>query len=368
VQQRGLSGLRSPVPPPTGNHARRAAPAAKEGATISHSDTLSGPWFEDFRRGDVFDDAPAVTLTEGHAALHQAMFGDRSRLPLDVELSRRVTGSARPLVHSCLVANLAIGQSTQASQRVLGNLFYRGLAFRAPVFQGDTLRTVTRVVGLRQNRVRQGRPATGMVALEMEVTNQRGESVLRFWRCPMIPCRDPGAVTGHDDAFTELPESLDLAAVAAALPPWDLAPLAAFGGTHFQTLRPGDVLEPEAADTVTLAPELVRLTLNMAMTHTDRTRSVYGRRLVYGGHTISMAAAAVSRALPNVIGIVGWRSCDHLAPVFEEDILRSRITVGDRHPLARGGLVALRVEVRAERAGEDARTPVLDWHLLAWFA
>ena len=42
---------------------------------------------------------PALTLTWGHAAIHQAIAGDRLLLPLDAELSRAVTGAdqrARP--------------------------------------------------------------------------------------------------------------------------------------------------------------------------------------------------------------------------------------------------------------------------------
>ena len=58
---------------------------------------VGGPWFEDFKHGQVFDDAPSVTLTDGLATLHQALSGDRLRLPLDHELSRWVTGrSAAP--------------------------------------------------------------------------------------------------------------------------------------------------------------------------------------------------------------------------------------------------------------------------------
>ena len=70
------------------------------------------PYFEDFVVGDEFNDVPAVTLTDGHTAIHQALFADRSRLPLDLELSTRVTGHEKALVNPSLVCNLAIGQST----------------------------------------------------------------------------------------------------------------------------------------------------------------------------------------------------------------------------------------------------------------
>jgi acyl dehydratase len=268
-----------------------------------------------------------------------------------------------------LVCNLVIGQSTRPSQRVRGNLFYRGLLMLRPVFVGDTLRTRTEVVGLRQNRVREGKPPTGVVALRVTAENQRGEPVLDFWRCPMLPLGDERLRTAHADAFDDIPEELEPGRVAAAVPgSWRLEAFrAACRGEHFADLVEGTLYEVEARDTVTCAPELARLTLNLAQTHTDAGASAYGRRLVYGGHTISIAAAQVVRALPNLVTILAWQGCDHLAPVFEEDVLRSDVeVVGLRRLDAGGGLVELRVLVHATRgdgAGEGAEVPVLDWRL-----
>jgi 2-methylfumaryl-CoA hydratase len=330
---------------------------------------VGGPHFEDLRHGQVFDDAPALTLTDGHAAVCQALFGDRLRLPLDAVLCAAVTG--RPgLAHPMLVCNVVIGQSTGASQRVRGNLFYRGLVLLRPVFLGDTLRTRTEVVGLRQNTVREGRPATGLAALRVRAENQRGEAVLDFWRCPMLPLGDATVRTGHADGFEGIPEEVDPARVAAAVPGgWRLdAVRSACPGEHFADLVEGTRYEVEGRDTVTCAPELARLTLNLAQTHTDAGASAFGRRLVYGGHTISIAAAQLVRALPNLVTILAWCGCDHLAPVFEEDVLRSEVEVTGLRPLdAGGGLVELRVEVHAARGapaqGAAEETRVLDWRL-----
>jgi acyl dehydratase len=156
---------------------------------------VGGPYFEELVRGQVFVGAPGLTLTPGYAALHQALSGDRLRLPLDHELSAAVTGRVEPLAHPTLVCHVAIGQTTAPSQRVRGNLFYRGLRLLRPVHLGDTLRTRTEVVALRQNRPKPGRPATGLAVLRVQVHNQRAEPVLDFWRCPMIPLRDPDADT-----------------------------------------------------------------------------------------------------------------------------------------------------------------------------
>ena len=333
------------------------------------------PFFEDLRRGQVFDDAPAVTLTAGHAALHEAVFGDRLRLPLDLELSRAVTADDRLLANPNLVCNVAIGQTTFPSGRVIGNLFYRGLILQRPVFLGDTLRTTTTIAALRQNRPKPGRQATGMAVFEMHVENQRGETVLHFWRCPMLPCRDPEAITGHADSFDDIENELDMDRVRAAVPAaWHLdAFRERLPGRHFDDVPEGAIFVVEGRDTVTSAPEIARLTLNMAATHTDAGASSHGRRLVYGGHTISIAGAQLTRALPNLVTFVAWRSCDHTGPVFEGDVLRSEFEIEAKHPLpGGGGLVDLRAKVRAERGEGDSATGeevlVLDWRAIALLA
>ena len=332
---------------------------------------VGGPWFEDFTPGQVFDESPGMTLTPGHAAVHQAVTGDRLRLALDAELCRAVTGDERMLVHPNLVCDLAIGQSTPPTQRVRGNLFYRGLVLERPVFAGETLRTRTEVVGLKQNRRRPDGSATGLVALRIRTTDARGEPLLDFWRCPMIPLRAPETDTGHADRFDDIPAEVDPAAVEGAVPAsWDLGPLReATPGPHQEDLAAGAAFAVEAGETVTGATELARLTLNVAVAHTDATGSSHGRRLVYGGHTIAVAAAHATRAIPAIATIVAWQGCDHLAPVFEGDVLRTELRVEGMEPRAGGGgLASLRALVSAVRAGEGEPEPVLDWSFLALVA
>ena len=330
---------------------------------------VGGPWFEDFAVGQTFDDAPALTLSAGHAALHQAIAGDRLRLALDEPLCRLVTGRDQLLAHPNLVCDVAIGQSTAPTQRVRGNLFYRGLVIARPVFLGDTLATRTEVVALKQNRPRDGAPSTGLVALRIRTSDQDNRPVLDFWRCPMLPLRDADARTGHADALDAIPTKLSREAVRAAVPAgWRLEALRArAGGLAAADLAPGTVFEVEGGETVTAAPELARLTLNVATAHTDATGSAHGRRLVYGGHTISIAAAHVTRALPGLATIVAWAGCDHLGPVFEGDVLHTELHVEGVEPAAHGGLVDLRALVSAHRP-DNEEAPVLDWRFVALLA
>ena len=151
-------------------------------AQMATSAAVGGPYFDDLEVGQVFDSAPSMTLSQGAAGTHQAIIGDRLRLALDSQLTYAVTGAASALAHPALVCDVAIGQSTLATQRVKAKLFYRGLAFyRFPVI-GDSLFTRTEVVGLKQNSAKPGRAPTGLAALRMTTVDQIGRLVLDFYR------------------------------------------------------------------------------------------------------------------------------------------------------------------------------------------
>jgi acyl dehydratase len=331
--------------------------------------SLGGPYFEDLRVGDRSTVAPALTLTEGHAALHQAIVGDRLRLALDATLCRQVVGTAAPLAHPALVCDVAIGQSTMITQRVIANLFYRGLLLRRSPAIGDTLSTTTEVVALRQNSLRAGRAATGLAVLRVRTTDQAQRRVLDFWRCAMLPLRDGQLRTGHADELDAFSSELDAGALRALTDGWRLdAYRDALAPPHFAELTDGMMWSMEGGDVVSAAPELARLSLNVAMAHHDRGAASSDRRLVYGGHTIGIAAAQATRALPNLVTIAGWHGCDHLAPVYEGDTLYSELELERCEPLpGGGGLVHLRSQVRALR-DDDTSDDVLDWRFVGVMA
>jgi acyl dehydratase len=329
------------------------------------SDTTGrGPYFEELTVGQQFS-APAITLTTGLAAAHQAITGDRLALTLDHELCRAVTGGD-PLAPPGLVWDIAIGQSTVVTQHVKANLYYRGLAFsRAPRI-GDTLQTWTRVVALRQNRPREGRAPTGLAALRITTTDQQDRPVLDFWRCAMLPLRDSVLQTGHADDIDQVGRDITADDLGKLAQDWKLATLAArTGGPHPADLRAGQSFEVAGGDVVSAAPELARLTLNIAAVHHD-LQAGGNARLVYGGHAIGLALSQAARALPALATVVAWHGCDHLAPVREGDTLRSTITVEQvGHLPDGGGLVHLRSVVRADGPPER---DVLDWRYVALIA
>jgi acyl dehydratase len=334
--------------------------------TASAAETIDvgGPWFDELSVRQVSPPVPALTLTDGHAALHQAIVGDRLALALDGPLSATVTGAEHPLAHPALVWDVAIGQSTLLTQRVIGNLFYRGLVLRRAPAIGDTLRTSTEVVALRQNSSKPGRAATGMAVLRVRTTDQHDRRVLDFWRCAMLPLSDPNGQTGHADSLDAIPSELDPATLGEAIAGWRLDRLRdtgdgdAAGGLP----EPGTVWRLLGGDVVSAAPELARMTLNVAVAHHDARGA--DRRLVYGGHTIGIAAAHVTRVLPNLVTFVAWHGCDHTGPVLEGDTLSSEIELERVQPLPGdhgGQLVHLRCRVSATRGDPAETVGVLDW-------
>ncbi|VBA45173.1 Beta-methylmalyl-CoA dehydratase [Mycobacterium attenuatum] len=324
-----------------------------------------GPYFDDLSVGQVFDWAPAMTLSSGLAAAHQAMVGDRLRLALDTDLCAAVTGAPGALAHPGLVCNVAIGQSTLVTQRVKANLFYRGLTFhRFPVI-GDTIRTRTEVVRLRANAAKPGRAPTGLAALRMTTVDQADRLVLDFYRCAMLPA-GPAWQADRPEA-----PGADLSTVGAnvtgpAVDPtagWDAAAFRErVPGPHFDAGIAGSVLH-STADLVSSAPELARLTLNIAATHHDSR--VSGKRLVYGGHTIGLALAQASRLMPNLVTVLGWQHCDHTGPVREGDTLYSELHVESARPVGNGGVLGLRSLVYAVSDEAEPDRQVLDWRFTA---
>jgi acyl dehydratase len=329
------------------------------------SPAVEGPYFDELAVGQEFAGAPGLTLTPGLAAAHQAIIGDRLALALDAELCREVTGGGL-IASPALVWDVAIGQSTVVTQHAKANLFYRGLAFRRVPVLGDTLRTVTRVVALRQNQPREGRAPTGLAVLRIGTVDQESRPVLDFWRRAMLPLREASAQTGHADELDPAVPKDAPADLGNLIAGWRLDRFAQrSAGPRPTALRAGQSWPAAGGDVVSAAPELARLTLNVAIVHHDAA-AAGGQHLVYGGHAIGLALAQATRSLPSIVTVAAWHGCDHLGPAHEGDTLRSTITVEQVDHLPAGGaLLHLRSLVRADAPDGLASRAVLDWRYVA---
>jgi 2-methylfumaryl-CoA hydratase len=322
---------------------------------------LDGPYFDDLRVGQTLERAPSLTIGPGEAALYQGICGDPYALALAAPLAGAVTGAPGAVVNPALVLHMAIGQSTVATRRVIANLFYRDVVLRRAVRIGETLTTTVDIRGMRETGRKPGAPRRGMALLGIRTESDRGDLVCDFERCALLPFRDADAAFTADDRLQGPTGAADLSVFVPSAPTgWTLDPLGApvdwtVGETRSDPLR----------DTVTQATALVRLTQNLAAAHRDASLGQRGKRLVYGGHTIGLAQASLHRLVPNSATVVGWHSCDHTGPVFEDDVLSVRATLEAVTPHEAGRLFAFVVHVDAHRTGDDGApadpAAVLEW-------
>ncbi|HSL23733.1 MAG TPA: MaoC/PaaZ C-terminal domain-containing protein [Vicinamibacterales bacterium] len=135
-----------------------------------------GLYFEDFASPE---DATSRgrTVTEADVMAFAGLTGDFTELHTNEEYAKTTTFGRR-IAHGALVFGISIGLTTRMNLLEDTLLAFAGvdkLRFVSPVFIGDTIHVVKRVVE------RQALGATqGTIVFESRVLNQRGELVLVF--------------------------------------------------------------------------------------------------------------------------------------------------------------------------------------------
>lgn len=176
----------------------------------------------------------------------------------------------------------------------------------------------------------------------------------------MLLCRDnsPGEGPRDDVEACSLPMHDPLASVAG----WRMEELPETVDGKTATGNAREYVS--SGDVVSNAPELARLTLNLARVHQDERNG--GRRLVYGGHTIGLAFAQACRNLPGLIVPLGWESCDHVAPVLEGDTVHTRHAVLGTAPGPEGTTVqSIQTTAFTQQSLRAVPNQVLNWRWAA---
>ena len=331
----------------------------------SNSEKLPGTYFDDLIPGQILPPSPDLTITSGEIAIYQSICGDPLPTSLSLPLAKKVTGMSKRIVNPGLLMHLSIGQSTVATRQVIANLFYRGVSFKRPVFEGETLHTEVVIKGLKDLTLRKDRSPRGLALLGITTTCVDDDStVVDYERCAMIKARNPENLPGHCDDLGTVETEIVLDNWKSLVPEsWDLSSL---GLKNQEDWTIGEKKIDGLCDTVSNAMELVRLTQNQAPVHRDASTSPTGERLVYGGHTIGLAQASLNRLLPRNATVLGWQSCDHLGPVHEGDVLSFQHTLLDQKTLTNGKISAIKTEVSCIKGTKTSN--VLDWRLVTFGA
>ncbi len=293
--------------------------------------SAQGNFFEDFRVGQVLEHRGGRTITEGDCAVYLSLTGDRNRLFCDAEYAK-LRGYRGMLVNDLLVFHVVFGQTVpDVSRNAVANLGYADVRFRTPVYPGDTLRTTTEVIGVRENK----NGKSGIVYVQSRATNQQGETVLEYYRWVMVRKRDEKSPAPKEDVPNLRKEisPFQLVHCAATIPP--AAGNAAEGG-FFEDYKEGQAIIHGAGMTIEEAEHAsaTRLYQNTAAVHFDghaMKETEGGRRLVYGGHVISVARALQFDGLENAERILGWNGGTHANPTYAGDTIYARTIVREKH-------------------------------------
>lgn len=317
--------------------------------------TNPGNFFEDFTIGQVLEHATPRTVTEGDRALYGALYPSRFAVSSSAEFAASVGLSPAP-VDELIAFHIAFGKTVpDVSLNAVANLGYAECRFHRSVVPGDTLRTTSEVIGLKEN----SNGKTGVVYVRSTATNQRGEIALDWARWVMVHKRDaaspaPKAVlpdlasaVAEDDLI--LPEGIDFT-------DYDFA---AAGEPHrFDDYELGEKIDH--VDGVTLTdPEhmlATRLWQNTAKVHFSTEARPDGTRLIYGGHIISMARALSFNGLANAQLIVAINAGAHAAPALAGDTVYAWSEVLGKAETSAPGVGALRLRLVATKGRDTSMT------------
>ena len=310
--------------------------------------TNPGRFFEDYQLGQVIRHAVPRTVAEGERALYHALYPARHPLYSSDEFAANCGLESSPL-DDLLAFHIVFGKTVpDVSLNAVANLGYAQGRWLAPVWPGDTLRSESQVIGLKQN----SNGKSGVVWVRTQGLNQMDQPVLDYVRWVMVRKRDTDApapetvvpdlppVVAPEDLV--IPDGLDFTEYD-----FDLA-----GEPH----RLGDYQIGEKIDhvdgvTVEEAEHMLatRLWQNTAKVHFDATNRDDGRRLIYGGHVISMARALSFNGLANAQMIVALNAGAHANPCFAGDTVRAWSEVLDKAETDAPGVAAIRLRLVATK-------------------
>jgi 2-methylfumaryl-CoA hydratase len=315
--------------------------------------TSAGRFFEDYRLGETIAHAVPRTLSGGERALYHALYPARHALYSSDEFARACGLGAAPL-DDLIVFHTVFGKTVpDISLNAIANLGYAEGRWLAPVWPGDTLTSTSEVIGLKEN----SNGKSGVVWVRTTGRDQTGRAVLEYVRWVMVRKRNEAAPA---------PEPV-VPALAAVVPAERLVVPAGldFSAYDFalagERHRWGDYDVGETIDhvdgvTVEEAEHMLatRLWQNTAKVHFDTGARPDGRRLIYGGHVISLARALSFNGLANAQMIVALNAGAHANPCFAGDTVRAWSEVLGKAETTAPGVGALRLRLVATRGAPFA--------------
>jgi 2-methylfumaryl-CoA hydratase len=314
--------------------------------------TNPGNFFEDFQLGQEIVHAVPRTVTAGDVALYIGLTGSRFALHSSDAFARSI-GYGKAPIDDILVFHIVFGRTVaDISLNAIANLGYAQCKFGAPVYPGDTLATRSTIVGLKENSNRE----TGIVYVRSVGRNQRDEIVLDFVRWVMVRKGDqakPAPASHVPDLVGAVAPSDFYIPAGLQMGEYDLA-LA--GSAHgWEDYAKGERIDHVDGMTLEESDHMTatRLYQNNARVHFNQhaeSKGRFAKRLIYGGHIISLARALSFNGLANAFRVLSLNGGRHANPSFAGDTIYAWSEVLDVIELpGRGDVGALRLRTIATK-------------------
>ena len=307
-----------------------------------------GRFFEDFTVGQIIHHAVPRTLESGDSALYNALYNDRHALYTSRIAAQNCGLGCSPL-HDLIVFHTVFGKTVpDLSLNAIANLGYANGRFLEPVFHGDTLRAESRVIGIKENSNRK----SGIVWVVTTGYNQHDQKVLEYTRWVMIRKRDPES----NKPEPSIPKLVPYVG-AARLPKMQSVNFTQFNNMwsgesyRVQDYKLGEIIDHVDSVTIEEAEHMIatRMWQNTARVHFDATKRADGKRLIYGGHIISLARALSCNGLANALMIIAINSGTHVNPCYAGDTIRAWSEILDFADHPAPGASAIRIRTIASK-------------------
>ncbi|MEM9590966.1 MAG: MaoC family dehydratase [Pseudomonadota bacterium] len=323
--------------------------------------TVTGNYFEDFKVGEEIVHPTPRTVTVGDVAVYTSLYSGRFAVQSSDAFAQSI-GYPRSPIDDILVFHFVIGKTVpDVSRNAIANLGYAEFRFLKPVYPGDTIASTSEVIGVKQN----SSGKNGTVYVRTTGRNQNGEDVLSFARWVMVVKKNLD-LPAPETVIPELDKEICPDSLGKALPPLKLTVYDyALAGSprRWADYAVGDKVDHVDGQTIEEAEHQMatRLYQNTARVHFNQHRESqerFGRRLVYGGHIISIARSLSFNGLANAFHVLGLNGARHAAPSFSGDTIYAWSEVLDKAELpGRSDAGALRLRTFAVKDRNCADFP-----------
>ena len=288
-----------------------------------------GNFLEDFSFGQQINHAIPRTISSGDASVYLGLTGDRFPLFCAQTFATSLGYPSIP-INDFLLFHIAFGRTVHdISLNAVANLGYAEVIFHQPVFVGDTLTSQSEIIGIKEN----SNKSTGIVYVHSSSFNQNKEQVLSWKRWVMVPKRDTNA-----EIQQVMPETIatEVAVDQMHIPNFistnEFNYTATGSAKNWDDFHVNDEINHAQGLTVdeashTLATHLYQNDAKLHFNAHLMKDTPFKKRLVYGGHVISLCRAISFEGLENSLFTTAIHAGTHCNPIFAGDTIYAKTIV-----------------------------------------